>query len=239
MPDPSGLLVPAERTCAACGGPLEGLHAGEMCAGCAFAARVPGSELARRREAARVRAALMAELGMPPDAPYFHTTIRPQGGEWNGYTLELLGMDVDRMPWPCPWPFWRMYAPGGRYALVKQIWLRRVRCPDTPAYVEARWHPERGERIAVLGLEHTTRAGEEERALRALALLRHYDERGRPKGGTNLTRAEFLAMYEVARASCLAEGFKPTLNNLTRYLPVSKATLSRYKRAWLGSDARV
>ncbi len=132
-----------------------------------------------------------------------------------------------------------MYAPGGRYALVKQIWLRRVRCPDTCAYVEARWHPDRGESIAVLGLEHTTRTGEGERALRALALLRHYDERGRPKGGTNLTRAEFLAMYEVARESCLAEGFKPTLNNLTRYLPISKATLSRYKRVWLGSDDRV
>lgn len=57
--------------------------------------------------------------------------------------------------------------------------------------------------------------------------------RGRPPKRTTLTKEEFLEQYQEARAHCLREGLPLTANNLLRFLPISKATLTRYRKNWL------
>lgn len=57
--------------------------------------------------------------------------------------------------------------------------------------------------------------------------------RGRPPKRTTLTKEEFLEQYQEARAHCLREDLPLTSNNLLIFLPISKATLTRYRKKWL------
>ena len=67
-------------------------------------------------------------------------------------------------------------------------------------------------------------------------MLRLLDHKGRPPGRTSMDRAEFLHLYEQARAECLADGRLTTDNNLLIYLPISKATLVRYRNKWVDRE---
>ena len=193
------------------------------------------AEEERRRS--RALEELARELGLPPGSPPFSTTLTHHGGEWDGFTLEMVGTDPPELVFPPPWPYWSLINDQTRNVVfLKQIWLRRVHCPDTPLVVEARWHPERPERIAVVGLEAMTNQGQYRAALNGLRLLRTLDPKGRPPGRTTLRREEFLALYDQARRECLADGLPPTDNNLLVYLPISKATLVRYRNKWLPPD---
>jgi hypothetical protein len=176
----------------------------------------------------------MAELGMPSDAPYFRTAVTYGGGEWAGYRLEMLGMEPPEQVWPPPWPYWALSDDRtGTVFFLKQIWLRRVFCPDSPVVVEARWHPESGESISTQRLEEATSDQHLKSSLKGVRLLRTLDHKGRPPGTTNLTREEFLPLYEQARKECIADGCPPTDNNLLVYLPISKGTLVRYRKKWV------
>lgn len=215
---------------------------GAVCGRCLSLLLSPRSEEARRFEwrhgqRGRARAGLMAELGMPAEALWWTNRLAYHGGERDGFELEMFGMEPARRAWPPPWPYVALRPEGmpGAMGILKQIWLRRVRCPGTPLIVEARWHPEREEAIAIRGLERATRDAELKLALDGMRLLRRLDHRGRPPGRTTLGRDEFLRLYRRAREECLADGFPPTDNNLLRYLPISKATLVRYRNKWLAS----
>lgn len=63
--------------------------------------------------------------------------------------------------------------------------------------------------------------------------------RGRPPKRTTLTQEEFVEQYKEARAQCLREGRPLTDNNLLRFLPISKATLIRYRKKWLPRDESI
>jgi hypothetical protein len=181
--------------------------------------------------------ALMAELGMPTGAAFFATSQTFHGGEWDGYTIEMLGMEPAERVWPPPWPYWALRDERTqRIGILKQVWLRRVRIPNSPLVVEARWHPDRSERMAIHGLELATSSAQLREATSAVRMLRLLDHKGRPPGRTTMGRVEFLHLYEQARAECVADGRPPTDNNLLMYLPISKATLVRYRNKWVDRE---
>lgn len=220
--------TPASRICSQCGEAIAPDTPDlDPCLFC----RVKTANLraAQRRAKGLERRALMAELGMPPDAAWTHWTMTHHGGEFDGYRLEFFGMEVGHMPSPCPWPYLLLRAEGSRHGLAKQLWLRRVHSPGTRAFVEARWHPERGETVGVVGLEQVTSEVEGKRALRGLRLLRQYDDRGRPKGSTLLTREQFRAEVVAAYAALTdLHGHRPAQYEVAAELGISRATLTRY-----------
>lgn len=176
----------------------------------------------------------MAGLGMPPDAMYWSNHLNYHGGDRDGFSIEMFGMEPAERVWPPPWPYVAMRVEGSSaIGILKQIWLRRVRCPDSPLIVEARWHPAREEDVSIRGLHLASSEAQIKVALEGLRMLRQLNHRGRPPGRTTIQRDEFLQLYQRARRECLAAGRPPTDNNLLMYLPLSKATLVRYRNMWL------
>jgi hypothetical protein len=169
-----------------------------ICAGCMVEERDP------RAAKRRAHRALMAELGMPDDALVWQVTHRgvDTGKGWAGYTVEMFGMSVGHLPVPCPWPFWRLSASGGTGAgIVVQLWRQQVRLAESPAYLEARWHPERGETVQLLGLERVAKLEDASKVLRGLRLLRLIDQRGRPRKAKTASEEEARAeQHKVKRA---------------------------------------
>lgn len=148
---------------------------------------------------------------MTLDAAWWSLRTAHHGGEWDGFAIEMFGMEPPKRVWPPPWPFVALRMEGSAtIGILKQIWLRRVRCPNSALIIEARWHPEREESIAIRGLEQVTRNAELKLALEGLRLIRTFNHRGRPPGRTTIGRNEFLQLYQQARQECLADGRTPT-----------------------------
>ena len=229
------MSVSPSQPCSQCGGPVTSPNSRNLCLECRIAAVDPAEarRMRSQREEAEARRALMAELGMPPDAIWKEITLpgASSGEEWQAYQVSMFGMSAGFSEWPPPWPFWRLFQTGGQGpGIVAQLWLRRVHCLDTPAFIEARWHPERGDTVVLRGLEAVTRFGDAQRALRGLRLLRLLDERGRPKGSRSVPKAEFRAKLptfyfayvdqhgEPPSQEWLADQFGVELRTLARYL---------------------
>jgi hypothetical protein len=102
------------------------------------------------------RRALMAELGMPPDAAW-KRLFEPGdwwGPRWAGWTIDNFGMSAEPpTEWPPPWPYLLIRAPEVRASVLIQVWRSIVQPPGCPLSLERRWHPERGEQIDIRGLE--------------------------------------------------------------------------------------
>ncbi len=176
----------SSRICSQCGEPIAP-DAPDLdpCLFCRWEAENPRA--AQRRAEALERRALKAELGMPPDAPWTRWTVTHHGGEFDGYRHDLFGMAVSHMPSPCPWPYLTC-APRAAKSPSRNSSGCGGSTARGRAFVEARWHPARGETVGVVGLERVASEVEGKRALRALRLLRRRDHRGRPQGSTLLTR---------------------------------------------------
>jgi hypothetical protein len=196
--------LPDRSRCVDCGAPIEGGAGPEnrYCAPCDAEWQRYLAVMRQRDEQAREddrrRRALRAELGMPPDAIPASMTIHghSHGAEWDGYDVEMYGIRIGCDQWPPPWPFFRLGP------MVTQVWYRRVTAPDSPAYLEARWHPERGESIQLKGLELVTRQSDAERALRGLRLLRLVDKRGRKPGSRTWSKERFVPALLAAYHAC-------------------------------------
>ncbi len=215
--------------CEQCGGPLEDPNFAPLCFSC-IEAEIAGRDPADAAQLAEdhARRALMDELGMPPDAAWKRITHPGAlyGNVWQDYSIEMFGMSVSLLPRPCPWPYWYLSAPDGHGGIVVQLWLRRVRCNDTPVYVEARWHPERGQSIDLRGLEHIRHPREAQRGLKGLALLRHVERRGRPRGTLSYPdRDDFVARLERATHQIERRGERVTKRALAVELAVDRRTL--------------
>jgi len=191
-------------SCAACGRPYALENPSGLCPECRLTRQQPGHPLAKQE-----REALIAELGMPDEARLCWKRLRLRGAifgpRYRGYELELFGMTVPPPPtWPPPWPFWRLGVPSGAGpGITVQIWQQIVRFEGCPLWGEVRWHPERGERVTIHGLEQRHTKDDLKRVHLGLRLLREAVRGGgRPPGtGTFAGRDEFLvALAEAIRA---------------------------------------
>ena len=84
------------------------------------------------------RRALMAELGMPADAPWWRVSFQGTmfGDKCCDYEVEMFGMRVSNIPTPCPWPFWVLSVDGGTYSIVArlcQLSVHKNRCRQAKA----------------------------------------------------------------------------------------------------------
>lgn len=170
--------------CAQCDMPIEQPSPSDLCVECRIERGRPNSIHARVRAMARERRMLIVELGMPADAVWKRLVYNGAiyGDQWRDYSAEMFGIVVPELPCPPPWPYMRQVYDNGRYGIIVQLWLRRIRHKGTPAFIEARWHPERGETIALVGLESTGSIASAEKALKGIKFLKRLDERGRKPG---------------------------------------------------------
>lgn len=172
---------------------------------------------------------LAVELGMPRDAETRRLVFdgAVYGKAWQEYSVEQFGILVPELPHPCPWPYARQVS-GDRPELIVQVWLRRIRLNGSPAYIEARWHPERGETIALVGLESVGSMRCATQTLGGLKLLKRVDKRGR-KPGRNWTDAEFRDRLRHAYDELAAiYGDDPSQQEIADNMGMSRASFGRY-----------
>lgn len=227
-PDERGLcpICSVQTACAHCGMPNAAAKRSTICPACQYEERDP------KRAERQAQRELMTELGMPDDAIWKRIVYRGAWFDelWAPYSVDMFGMSVDHMPNPCPWPFWRMFAPGGSGAITVQIWRQEIRCGAIPAFVEARWHPERGETIGMIGLERVTSIRDAQKALRGLKLLRLLDQRGR-KAGREIPPDQFNTELIKAYKQVLARlGHRPTQYDVAAEMGMGRSTLTDYLR---------
>jgi hypothetical protein len=128
------------------------------------------------------RRALMAELGMPADAPWkrFFQPGEWWGTEWFGWAVDNFGMTAPEISqWPPDWPYLYLRSGDGSGGLLVQLWRSIVFPPDCPLSLERRWHPDRGERIAIVDLESRHTQRDLARARQGFQLLRFSDRQHR------------------------------------------------------------
>jgi len=212
-----------------------------LCIGCCLASKSPEERpawerhlhrLLQRKELARV----------PAGATFFHHR------DENAHVFErtnavhhtdlyfMISHQEARPEWKVPAEsFWPRDGAPPRVHLYVAV---DVRLEGVAAKVEVTWSAETlglgPSAMQVVDWERSTH----EDLIRLMEGTRFLYEgaglwRGRPPGRTTLTREEFLDRYRQAREQCLLDGFPLTDNNLVRFLPISKATLIRYRNKWL------
>lgn len=205
-------------SCVACGQAYALENSAGLCPACRLVRQHPNQPLARQRREAQEREALMAELGMPPEARQLWKRIRLRGAvfgpRYQGYALDLFGLSVPSpSTWPPPWPYWRLAG------IVVQLWQQLVRFEGCPLWGEVRWHPERGEQVTIHGLEERHSPDDLKRVHLGLRLLREAVRGGRPKGtGTFESREAFQAVVAPAVRELRRRGLNPTTGAVRRYL---------------------
>ena len=162
------------------------------------------------------------ELGVPApaEAEFLELNAGTLHDQFVGWIVEMLGIRAASPSWPPPWPFWRIGP------FVQQVWGRRIHCPGSPAFLEARWHPEKGEETVLRGLAGA-RIGDAQRALQGLRLLPYTDLRGRPPhSGTFKSPEEFELAVITAICSLRKAGRPITQEEVASLLPRSLRTSS-------------
>jgi len=97
---------------------------------------------------------------------------------WQDYIYELVGVPPGpTSPPEVPRITWRDAMSSDRVPVIAL--RRRVYCKRTPLYVEARWHPTKGEAISLHGLEKDTRKKSVNRAYLGITLLKVIEAAGR------------------------------------------------------------
>lgn len=219
-------------SCAECGQSYSQENRLGRCPVCRLIRQRPDHPLARQRREAREREALMAELGMPPEARLRWKRLRLRGAifgpRYQGYDLELFGMTAPPPPtWPPPWPFWRLAVPGDAGpGITVQVWRQAVRFEGCPLWGEVRWHPERGERVTIHGLEQPHTRDDIQRVHLGLRLLREVVRGGgRPPAFEN--REQFMAVVGEAVQRVRKRGRYPSTGEVAKQLGVTWGHVTR------------
>jgi hypothetical protein len=146
-------------------------------------------------------AKLHNELGLPPDQPLSRVEMLTDpwfGKSWADWRYEAFGIFVSNDMWgPTarpPWPALRIEAEDEASAITLQAWLQYVWRNDSPLGIERRWHPVRGQRDHVTGLEHHHTAAQRTQVWRGLDLLNLVLDQQKPgaKPGDRVTEARAL-----------------------------------------------
>jgi hypothetical protein len=143
---------------------------------------------------------------MPAEARLRWKRLRLRGAifgpRYRGYELELFGMTAPLSPtWPPPWPFWRLVVPGDAGpGITVQIWQQIVHFEGCPLWGEIRWHPERGERVTIHGLEQRHTKDDLKRVHVGLRLLREVVRGGGRRPRLSREEKRLVLQYIVKRA---------------------------------------
>jgi hypothetical protein len=128
-----------------------------------------------------------ADLGIPPEQGLCSITFTgsPDLPEHEGFRRIQKGFEV---PWDLdksgapPWPFIGLDL--GHYQATWQIWVTYAFRVGSPLAAERRWHPERGQRDLIVGLDAPHTQAQVLDAWRAFGFIQQQEEQpgiGRPK----------------------------------------------------------
>ena len=198
---------------------------------------------------------LIAELDMPSDS----STVRLKAPSWGVgkkgriYHFELFGIylgapTTESSSGP-------IVEFRGKHKSEEckafQVWQQSVICEGSRVRGEMRWHPSRGEQIAMYGLEHAKGKSEVEdiwEGIKLFPLVRQqlpwissegfkHVPAGRPRGSVALTRNSFIQMAvdaykKIYENNYFGAGKHPTQTDVAQELLIARATLNRYIRSY-------
>jgi hypothetical protein len=159
-----------------------------------------------------------------------------------GFTLTLVGRFMPTLTRAGRWPaivFRSGKDPEDAPGAVVQLWRRVVRCEGTSATLTALWHPDRGERIVIHGLEDVQT---DPQAQRSGILLREGSRllrklQGSRRGAPALEESTDAGWYVIAdqaeqRRVDLRRRNAPGSDwlSIATYYGVKDATLKRWRR---------
>ena len=107
-----------------------------------------------------------------------------------------------------------------------------MRWRDSPAFIEGRWHPERGETMQLLGLERVTRLGDANQVLKGLRLLRLLDQRGNKRGNTFRKKEDVITDTRRLLSEDAASFIVRSVESIGEVLGIPRDTWFRYLREW-------
>jgi hypothetical protein len=244
---------PAETDCQKCGARLDRKSLTNPCPDCLKNA--PETILKRFEQSDKD--ALGTELAFSSDVKWrtFHEDASlVVGKEWQGYTLELLGVELGRFS-DCVisdegldayralglvgehngqvvlkssqmFPFTCIPDAADPDLIIKLCRIR-ARYGDSPLYSEMRAHPYGVRRVAIHGLEYKYTAKARERAFKGLDLIRAAAKKlGRKKGTRFYSESEFRKRAPAAyRSFYNREGEHPSGTELAAEMDLSRSTL--------------
>jgi len=244
---------PATTVCQECGSRLDRKSLTNPCPDCLK--NEPETILKRFEECDKD--ALRAELGHSSDVKWrtFHENAGlVVGKKWEGYTLELLGIELGRFS-DCvisdeglnAYKAVGLASEDNDRILVRSsqlfpftcipdnadpdliITLCRIRAcyADSPLYSEMRAHPYGVRRVAIHGLEYKHTAKDRERAFKGLDLIRAAAKKlGRKKGTRFYSESEFRKRAPAAYRSFYdREGVHPKNLQLAAEMDLSRSAL--------------
>jgi hypothetical protein len=201
---------------------------------------------------------LASQLGMPDDKPPVHIRIwmagpgkamrevtRPAGvvggevigissevdeGEWKQwgqYEAHLFGVDLGLVQWPESSPLW-LFSISGELKSVFQIWRRRVGRVGSSVRLEMTWHPDRGDRIVMSGLETEHKKRDIDDAWRGLKLFADVMRLGRPQNTGLMSEEQFRQVLAQALRDLRREGRKITQLWVAQSMAMDRSTLLDY-----------
>lgn len=244
---------PAKTICQQCGALLDRKSLTNPCPDCLK--NEPETILKRFEEADKN--ALATELGESSDAKWrnFHEDAGlVVGKEWEGYTLELLGVELGRFSHCVISPEGlngykalgiasedngRLLVKGSQLFpftcipdkadpdLIIKLCRIRARYEDSALYSEMRAHPYGVRRVAIHGLEHKHTSKDRERAYKGLDLIRAAAKKlGRKKGTRFYSEGEFRKRAPAAYKEFYERsGVHPKGFELAAEMDISRSTL--------------
>jgi len=183
---------------------------------------------------------LKKELGIPANV---QTNRSPFSGawiddKWIGYYFEFYGVVIKPVPTETP-PGVLIYFTNPedpRNDWVEQLWQQKVTHDNTSVYGEVRWHPKRGERASLQGLEHAKGKADIDliwRGLKQLPSVREEVKRGRPFGSVSYDLDTFLNRSIKAYQDLHLNLDKlPTQYDVAAELRLGRATFNRLLKTY-------
>jgi hypothetical protein len=162
-----------------------------------------------------------------------YTLDAPSLDSWDGYNLDLFGVET-RSPEPFTLgPVWHMADADGYVEFTLELWSQRAYCRDSPLYAELRWRPGDRTRESIGGLEHARTQGQLRAARQGLKLLRGLPHRGRrTQTGYYADPASYLADVRAKVVDKLRPADLRTCppHRIASLLGISEDTMHEYNR---------
>jgi hypothetical protein len=181
-------------------------------------------------------ATIRAELGIPEDTQVFTLTLGPPLA-WVAHTFTLVGTATTPAT-TAERGWFSVPALAGYGAASIWLWQRRVYYAEPPGmWLDIRWHPERGESLAMHWPRTLSEADQGRARRQGLARLDAVVQLGRPPGtGTYPDAAAFLADLRPLLAPFFQQGRWPSADTVAARFPgrCSARQLQRWVRRFCG-----